>query len=372
LLQEREAAMRRVEKDDLNFWTALDRRQFLRAGAAGSLGLIALSGTSSLSRPAVAEEAITLTFAGYGGAWQDAATKAFLEPYVKLHPNVKIVQDSPISYAKIRAMAESGQVTWDVVVVGSGFGHDSDSKWLEPIDYGIVDKTHMLPGQAGTYRIGSDVEATVLVYRTDAFNGAVPGGWIDFFDTKKFPGRRAVMKDAAGGLLEAALLADGVPADKLYPIDTDRALKKLDSIKADLVWWTTGAQSEQLLRDNEAVMGILWNGRAYNLIHQGAPAAIQWKQNLAAGGYWVVPKGTPHKEEAMKLIAYMVTPEPQCRFTDYIAYGPTNALGAACVNPDIKPYLPTTYLDERIPYQDEWWGLHLAEVDPKFQDWLLR
>jgi hypothetical protein len=80
--------MRRVEKDDLNFWTALDRRQFLRAGAAGSLGLIALSGTSSLSRPAVAEEAITLTFAGYGGAWQDAATKAFLEPYVKLHPNV--------------------------------------------------------------------------------------------------------------------------------------------------------------------------------------------------------------------------------------------------------------------------------------------
>lgn len=364
--------MRHCDRDDLARWTALDRRQFLRRSAISGLGLLLLAQGLDIARPASAETPVTLTFAGYGGAWQEAATKAFLEPYMELHPEVTIVQDSPISYAKIRAMAESGQVTWDVVVVGSGFGHDSDGQWLEPIDYSIVDKTNMLPGQASTYRIGSDVEATVLTYRTDAFDGAVPQNWADFFDTERFPGRRAVMKDAGGGLMEVALMADGVPPDQLYPIDTERALRKLDTIKDDLVWWTTGAQSEQLLRDGEAVMGILWNGRAYNLIKQGAPAAIQWNQNLAAGGYWVVPKGAPNKEAAMKLIAYMVTPEPQCRFTDHIAYGPTNALGADCVNPDVKPYLPTTYLSERVPFQDAWWAENLAEVDPQFQEWLLQ
>ena len=41
------------------------------------------------------------------------------------------------------------------------------------------------------------VWAQVLAYRTDAFKGAVPSGWADFWDTKKFPGDRALCRHRA-------------------------------------------------------------------------------------------------------------------------------------------------------------------------------
>ena len=36
-------------------------------------------------------------------------------------------------------------------------------------------------------------------------------------------------------------MADGVAPDKLYPLDVDRAFKKLEEIKPNItVWWTSG------------------------------------------------------------------------------------------------------------------------------------
>ena len=55
--------------------------------------------------------------------------------------------------------------------------------------------------------------------------------WADLFDTAKIPGKRTFYKWSAPGVLEIALLADGVAPDKLYPLDLDRAFKKLDTIK---------------------------------------------------------------------------------------------------------------------------------------------
>jgi ABC-type spermidine/putrescine transport system permease subunit I len=88
------------------------------------------------------------------------------------------------------------------------------------------------------------VWAQVLAYRTDVFGGAVPSGWADFWDAKRFPGDRTLVGAGSGNNpeLEFALLAASVPADKLYPLDLDKAFASYDKIKPDVVkWWETGA-----------------------------------------------------------------------------------------------------------------------------------
>ena len=80
---------------------------------------------------------------------------------------------------------------------------------------------------------------------------------------------------------ETLLLADGVPADKLYPLDLDRAFKKLDEIKPHItVWWTSGAQSAQLLNDGEVDMVMAWNGRVSALTKEGAKVAFTYNQGI--------------------------------------------------------------------------------------------
>src|ERR1700743_1938536 len=207
------------------------------------LGATALTGTligKAGIRGALAADGGTLTIVSYGASYQDAQAKVFFEPFAASHGGVVIRQDSPTSNAKIKAMVEAGNVTWDIALVDDSFGLDADANWLEPIDYSGVDKSSFLPGYAGTYRIGADVEGTVLAYRTDKFSSATPNSFADVFAPAKFPGKPGAWKFAASGIFETALIADGVPADKLYPLDVDRALKKLSTIKDDLVWWETG------------------------------------------------------------------------------------------------------------------------------------
>ena len=117
--------------------------------------------------------------------------------------------------------------------------------------------------------------------------------WADFFDTKKIPGKRMLRRTGLA-MLEPALLADGVAADKLYPIDQKRALAKIASIKADSLYWNSGAESQQLMRTGECVMGILWHTRA-NILERDTGGRIKWTfdQAIVQPGIWIVPKNPP-------------------------------------------------------------------------------
>ena len=118
--------------------------------------------------------------------------------------------------------------------------------------------------------------------------------------------------------LEVALLGDDVPPENLYPLDVDRALNKLDTIKDQIVWWETGGQLQQQLADSEVALASAWNGRVQTEINAGTPVKIQWNQNLQTADYLVVPKGTANKEEAMELIAYCVSGQNNHRLSEYI------------------------------------------------------
>jgi putative spermidine/putrescine transport system substrate-binding protein len=332
----------------------------------------------AVSAPAAADictappkaEGLTLTFASYGGAYQEAQRKGWLEPYSAL-TGVTFQESEDSSNATIKAQVEAGQVTWDIVDVGNDFGLDAQADILEPLDYTKIKRDEILDGFAGDYRIADITYGVVLGYNTEK-NAGVPAGWADFFDTTKFPGKRGFWDYSAGGIFEFALLADGVAPADLYPLDLARATKKLDTIKDDIVFWASGAESQDLLGKGEVAMAMIWNGRAYSAKNiDNKPVEIQWNQQIVTADYFVVPKGTPNKDAAMDFIAWATCKENNAAPSNYIPYGPTNK--NAIPNPDKVADLSVSNADANSAYFDDTWVVENAQLlEDAYQEWKTR
>lgn len=338
----------------------VNRRQFLTIAAA-----LGLSPALFRLTPAAAQ-AKEVVVVNWGGDAVTAMGKAWAEPFMKQAGAPKVVVDgSGPSSAKIKLMVESGRVTWDVVdrnlIAALELGRQN---LLEKIDYAIVDKNKVRPAHAGEWGVGSYIYANVLTYQTDAFGGRTPASWKDFWNLKDFPGKRALRKHI-DGQLEAALLADGVPADKLYPIDVKRALDKIKSIKAQTVFWSTGAESQQLFRDKEVVMGGLWNTRAEVARKESAgKVSYTYNEGSAWVGAWLVPKGNPAGKDVFKFVASSQDPAGQVELFKMLGNGPVNPAASASVPADLKPWdpgSPENYA-KQIPADPEWYAANSATV----------
>src|SRR5580704_16215256 len=319
----------------------MSKSNFTRFGRRTALGLVG----AGLSAPFILRDGFGQTMpeltkipdslkgegevriATFGGTMQDTQQKAYFEPFEKLS-GIKVRAFPGSDPTKIKAMVETGNVEWDMAQLsrGSIMNLQKRGDYFEKIDYDIVD-----PDVDKAYRFEYGLEmlvwAQVMAYRTDAFKGAVPVGWADFWDTKKFPGDRAMVGTGNGGWpeLEFALMAAGVPPDKVYPIDIDKAFGSYEKIKKDVIkWWDTGALPIQLLTDREVVMTSVWNGRMAALQASGVPAAISWSQGLLKRDAWGIPKGAKNKVNAMKFVAYSTMAIPQARVALGIPYGSVN------------------------------------------------
>lgn len=355
------------------------RKQITRSRALGALlaaGLLATGVASTTAGASDDNEPVSFTYTSWGGDWQRAQTIAWIEPYMEANPHVTIIQDEPTDYARIQAMVESGRVSWDLVNVENDFGLTRNEELLEPIDCDIVPCHELQPESLITtgYRVPLILWSIVVAYRTDVadWNGEEPQGWADFFDVEKFPGMRTVRNNGLGsGILEGALLADGVDPAELYPLDVERALAKIETIEDHIIWWEVGQQCAQMLVDNEAVMGVCYNGRLYDAMESGAPLAIQWNGSLTMADYAVIPKGTENIDAAMDFLAYITSAEHNAAVSEFISYAPPNINAAANVHPDMEPHLPTTYADVTIFRDDVWLDENYAEVETRFLEWLV-
>ena len=281
-----------------------------------------------------------MVFTSWGGTTQDAQKKAWVEPFQK-ESGVTVKLDGPTDYGKLKAMVDSGNVDWDVVDVEGDFAVAAAKQGLlEPLDFSVIKKGDLDPRFTGDHYVGSFYYSFVIGFNKDALNGHEPKSWADLFDEKAFPGKRTFYKWSAPGVLEIALLADGVPADKLYPLDLDRAFKKLDTIKSDIVWWSGGAQSQQLLASGEAPLGALWNGRIFAVQKDEPNVGLSWNQNLTAADYLVVPKGAKNKAEAMRFLAEATAPKPQAEFAGLTSYAPIDTAAANLMTPNQAAQLP--------------------------------
>jgi putative spermidine/putrescine transport system substrate-binding protein len=352
----------------------ISRRRFLTAAA----GIAAVAGIPSvwIRGAAAAGKIVVRTI---GGAYEEGVVRAIFEPFTKA-TGVEVVK-APATLGKLLAMYESGNIEIDVVDAGElGVIALSQKGALDKIDYKAWKRANpddIDPAVRRDDMVGDIYFSTVLGYNTQTFpTGKQPRSWAEFWDLKKFPGPRMLTDLAAGNIdLEFALLADGVPKDKLYPLDIDRGFAALDRVRPAIrKFWDTGALSAQMLADKEVVLGSIWNGRLQAVADTGAPLAIEWNEASLQSQYWAVLKGSRNAEEAQRFIDFACQPELQANLTKYIPYGPTNRQAFKSIAADVAARLPSSpeHKAKAFLQNGKWWADNRAKVSERWSQWLLQ
>jgi putative spermidine/putrescine transport system substrate-binding protein len=338
----------------------------LLGAAAFAAGLAGLS----------AQAQTTIVVNGSGGGLAQVITKIYEEPFTK-ETGIKVRATAPVSLPKLKAMVESGNVEWDLTELG---GDDllqaRANGWLMPVDWKAVDPENKLPAIARLPdAMVTATFSTVIAYRTDKFPaGKAPKNWADFWNVKEFPGPRSLQNSPVGNL-EFALLADGVPKDKLYPLDVERAFKKLDQIKPHVpTWWTTGAQHVQLLLDGEVVMTSVWNGRISPLRKEGKPVALAWGGGQLQLSYWGLPKGAKHPAEVFKYMSIRLDPAKGAEFVNQVPYPGFIPGLMERLDPQVAQDLPTypANVEAQFQFDPGWWAERRAALTERWNAWLLQ
>ncbi|WP_059405368.1 ABC transporter substrate-binding protein [Pseudomonas sp. RIT-PI-q] len=314
------------------------------------------------------QAAESITFAGWGGALQDAEREAYLKPAAKAL-GITIKEDNMDGLAAVRAQVMSGKPKWDVVELGSNECVMAEREGLtEPLDYQIISRDGVADNLRGKNWIASNAYSTVLAWYTDSTT-KTPKNWKEFFDPT-IKAQRALYRQPFT-TLELALMADGVGPKDLYPLDVERAFKVMERIKPQVAnWWRSGSDSAQLLRSREVDALSIWASRIDELKKSGAPVDYTYDQALLDFDCVVVPKGAPNKALAMKLIAQIMSPESQAKLVTFIPNPPINskAYDTGIISPEMAATLPTSPANVgKVAFFDPiWWQANQAELQRRF------
>jgi len=333
--------------------------------------LIAIAGVLAL--PVLAQSQLTVV--NFGGANGGAQKIAYFEPFEKT--GAKIVQ---VEYngeqAKIKAMVEAKKISWDVVEVESpDVSRGCDEGLFEKMDWSkLPPKADFVPAAVTECGVGAFVWSTVMAYNADKLKTA-PVTWGDFWDTKKFPGKRGMRKGPRYNL-EFALMADGVAPADIYKVlatkdGADRAFKKMTELKPNIQFWEAGAQPPQFLVAGDVTMTTAYNGRIDAAQREGKNLAITWTGGIYDLDYWVLPKGTPNKDLAMKFIAMATNPTEQAEYTKHISYGPTNNKALPKIDAKVLALLPTSAANIKtaLQFNTVFWADQGEALEKRFAAW---
>ncbi|MCH9748386.1 MAG: extracellular solute-binding protein [Alphaproteobacteria bacterium] len=343
----------------------LDRRTFLAlCGASG----IALTAVMAGDAEAAADHVVMWN---WGGQSEECHSSAIGDAFTaNTGKGLKFDTSGPLE-GKIKEMVDSGNVTADVAD-GDLFNAVSlgPTGHLEPIDYSVVSRDKTLPGYALEFGVSIILYGYAFVYDTKAYGDNPPQNWADFFDTAKFPGMRSLYK-WANGSLEAALMADGVAGDALYPLDMDRALTKIQSIKEDSLYWGSGSEAHSMVVNGEVSMGMIWQNRGRNIENDtdGRYKLVN-NQAMAMPGAYIVPKGNPAGSSVMQFIATAQEVPAQLALLDCLGMTPSNPEAFGQIPEDQQDYAITSAKNiDKIVYNDpEWWGKNGGDAVNAFLD----
>ena len=297
------------------------RRTFLKGFAATATA--ASAGPLIVTERTIAQTR-TIYVNTWGGSWTAAEEAAFFKPFSE-QTGIRVRTVAPVSYAKLKAQVQSGNYEWDITSINQADLLRAEREGLvEPVDWTVVKKEQLFPNAVYANGLAYCALGTNLAYRKDKFPQGGPKSWADFWDVKKFPGNRAMLNNAVR-TVQFALVADGVAVDKVFPLDVDRAFRKLDQIKPHIkVWWTQGNQSQQLLRDGEVDMMVMWNARASELQQQGLPVELVWHGATITTTMWGVAKGAPNRKLGLGISPVRRPAEAAGRLRQQPVLRPTN------------------------------------------------
>ena len=359
-----------------------------------------LMGTAAIAiaSPALATD---LVIVSWGGAYSASQQNAYHDPYMEMNPEVTIINDesSAEAVAKLRAMSEAGNVTWDIVDVvaadairlcDEGLAMEIDhDEWLAPAPDGTPATEDFGDLIVSDCFIPQIVYSTTAAYRNDVeeWGGREPSDICALFDLENFPGTRTLERRPINNM-EWALLCDGVAKEDVYDVlETEegqaRAFAKLDTIKDETIWWSAAAEPPQRLADGEAVIGTSYNGRWFSAIEeQGQPISMLWDAQVFDLDGWIIPADVD--EEKLPVIKdYIRFATDTQRLADqakWISYGPARESSAALVSThaelgiEMAPHMPTDpdNAENTFLYNYEWWADNRDDLDAKFQAWLAR
>ena len=349
-----------------------------------------MSTTAIILGMAATAHAEELNVMSWGGAYTASQVEAYQKPFAaKTGAKINSIDaDNPAT--PIKAQVTAGNVSIDVAtVLATDAARLCDEGLLEVLDLrglpaapdGTSADKDFIPGALTDCSVASDVYSWVIAYDETKVKGV--SSVADFFDLTKFPGKRALPKGAQGAL-EFALVADGVPSADVYKVlATDegvtRAFKKLDTIKAQTIWWEAGAQPPQLLADGEVAMAVAFNGRIFNAaVAEGKPFKILWDGQIMDLDVFVIPKGAPHRDAAWEYVKFATGTQPLADATKWISYGPTRKSSLPLVSTfndgktEMASHLPTAAdnLKNAVLADPAFWTDHGTELNDRFNVWL--
>ncbi len=311
-----------------------------------------------------------LTFVTFGSAFQEAQEQAFVDPFTA-ETGATVTVDSPTDLSKLKVMAETGDPDWDVYLAGSAESFAYCGTLFEKIDFTNIDKADFAEGTVSDCGVPVDTYSYLVAYNTEAYGDNPPTSIEDFFDLEKFPGTRAMSGDPAEGNLELALLADGVERSDLYPLDYDRAFGKLDGIKDETIFWSSGAEQVEMMESKRADMVLAWSGRAFEAVANGATYAPMWDQNAYHWASLAIVKGSKNVKISQQFIDYAVSPEPQALFAESIAYGAANLTATPKLNPESAEWDSgaADHRSQSWSIDPTWWGKNAEDVLSRWTAW---
>ena len=336
-------------------------------------------GVALLAAPSVISSAVhaansQITVSDVGGAISPALRQAFYDPFEK-QTGIRVVsvaqEANPVT--QIKLLVDTKSYIWDVsmttrdhiIRLMEGKPYVAELKLgLNPDDYiaGAMQPTWM----------GFSVYGIAMALNTKSLPGAAPKTWADYWNVKDFPGRRGMYRSPLY-TLELALLADGVPPSKLYPLDVDRAFASLSRLRKNIaVWWTSGAQNTQILQSGEVDMCDTWSGRVYAAIAGGAPLKVNWNGLYSIDG-WSIANGTPRMEAAQEFVKFSMRPEQQAIYSSLVANGPSAKKAYDSITAERALVLPTApaNIAGLTLVDSDYWGAKNKELTERFNEWLL-
>ncbi len=336
----------------------------------------------------------SITVVSWGGSYAEACQRALFDPFTAETGLGIQVESHNGGLSQVRAQVETGNVYWDVVdldysdvVLGcdEGLFERIDIDALPPAADGTPASEDFEEGTLSECGGGGLYFSGVFAYNRATYPTDAPSRIEDLFDLEKYPGRRGLRR-APTVNLEMALMADGVPPEEVFavlstPEGVDRAFRKLDTVKDQIVWWEAGAQPPQMLADREVVMSTAYNGRIFNAqVVENQPFTIVWDGQVLDYGQFAIVAGTPRLEAAMAFLTYSSRPESMAEISKYIAYSPTRRSAIGLVGThldtgvDMRPHMPSAEenMTRALRNDPEWWTNHGEEMNERFSAWLLQ
>ena len=329
----------------------------------------------------------TLTVVSWGGAYTKSQDEAYHKPYTKKYgTTIQNVDKGSAAPAGIKAQVESGNVVWDVVDVLEGDAiRMCDEGLVEEISYdkllakgndGSKPSADFVKGSLSGCFIPTIVYSTVFAYNKNLFPSNPPKTIADVFNVKDYPGKRALEKTSNNNL-EWALIADGVAISDVYKVfgtaaGVNRAFKKLDTIKSNVVWWEAGAQPPQLLADKEVSIASGYNGRFYDaVVNENQPFEIIWDGQAFELDGFVVPKGKL-TSEVKRYIYFSTDSQRLADQAKYISYGPARNSSFPLLIDKVKPHLPTSNFDNPLKVDGLFRAENSTSFSERFNAWLAK